>query len=552
MLSPASVTSEECEKELEIALEAHKRIIPVVFKNVEPDGLPEALTTPNWIFLRDADDRGRGLDSLVHALDDDLAWRDLHTRLAGRATEWLTAGRDTSFLLRGTDLRQAEDWNAERARHSEQPTEAQDEYLRASRKAASRRQRRLLGAVGLALAVSLVLSVVALIQRSDARAEANRSQSIAMAEESTGDLSSNIPLALLLSVGARERADTSQAVTAMAEASTEPLASVTSDGSAVTGVAFSPKGSIVASGDEDQQVVLYDRTTKTTTTLDDGSAVNGIALSRDGSIVASGDQGGQVLLYDRTTKTTSTLDDDSVVTSVAFSPDGSIVASGDQDGQVVLYDRMSEKITKLDENLYLFSVAQDPRGSILAIGGETLAITGNGYGWIGQVILYDMTTRSTTTLHINSPVYSVAFSRDGSTLAIGNEAGQVALYNLRDKTTTTFDDGSAVRSVAFSPDGANVASGDDDGQVLLYNRATKTTIALDDGSVVTSVAFSPDGSILASGDVGGQVVIDDSILWSAPFPRLKQRLCDELGGTNMTQTEWAANVPDQPYQKVCS
>ena len=512
MLSPASVTSEECEKELEIALEAHKRIIPVVFKNVEPDGLPEALTTPNWIFLRDADDRGRGLDSLVHALDDDLAWRDLHTRLAGRATEWLTAGRDTSFLLRGTDLRQAEDWNAERARHSEQPTEAQDEYLRASRKAASRRQRRLLGAVGLALAVSLVLSVVALIQRSDARAEANRSQSIAMAEESTGDLSSNIPLALLLSVGARERADTSQAVTAMAEASTEPLASVTSDGSAVTGVAFSPKGSIVASGDEDQQVVLYDRTTKTTTTLDDGSAVNGIALSRDGSIVAS----------------------------------------GDQDGQVVLYDRMSEKITKLDENLYLFSVAQDPRGSILAIGGETLAITGNGYGWIGQVILYDMTTRSTTTLHINSPVYSVAFSRDGSTLAIGNEAGQVALYNLRDKTTTTFDDGSAVRSVAFSPDGANVASGDDDGQVLLYNRATKTTIALDDGSVVTSVAFSPDGSILASGDVGGQVVIDDSILWSAPFPRLKQRLCDELGGTNMTQTEWAANVPDQPYQKVCS
>ena len=192
-------------------------------------------------------------------------------------------------MLRGTDLRQAEDWNAERARHSEQPTEAQDEYLRASRKAASRRQRRLLGAVGLALAVSLVLSVVALIQRSDARAEANRSQSIAMAEESTGDLSSNIPLALLLSVGARERADTSQAVTAMAEASTEPLASVTSDGSAVTGVAFSPKGSIVASGDEDQQVVLYDRTTKTTTTLDDGSAVNGIALSRDGSIVASGD-----------------------------------------------------------------------------------------------------------------------------------------------------------------------------------------------------------------------------------------------------------------------
>jgi hypothetical protein len=67
-----------------------------------------------WIYLRDRDDFDSGLRRLVDALETDLDWRDQHTRLAARAQEWLDKDRNKSFLLRGTDLDDAETWLSDR------------------------------------------------------------------------------------------------------------------------------------------------------------------------------------------------------------------------------------------------------------------------------------------------------------------------------------------------------------------------------------------------------------------------------------------------------
>ena len=50
------------------------------------------------------------LDEVIQALEEDLPWRDAHTRLAVRTQEWASAQRDRSFLLRGSDLHAAEEW----------------------------------------------------------------------------------------------------------------------------------------------------------------------------------------------------------------------------------------------------------------------------------------------------------------------------------------------------------------------------------------------------------------------------------------------------------
>ena len=114
-------------------------------------------------------------------------WARHHTRLLERAEEWQDRGRDPSFLLRGSDLTDGERWLGEQGADREpQPTPLQTEYLLVSRAAATRRQRITIGAVAAALAVSVVLAVVALVQRNEAtqqRDEAVRQAQLARSRE---------------------------------------------------------------------------------------------------------------------------------------------------------------------------------------------------------------------------------------------------------------------------------------------------------------------------------------------------------------------------------
>ena len=106
-------------------------------------------------------------------------------------------------------------------------------------------------------------------------------------------------------------------------------------------------------------------------------------------------------------------------------------------------------------------------------------------------------------LRHRSPVYSVAFSPDGKTLASGSEHGTVRLWEVGSGQLKTTLQGNKhdVYSISFSPDGTTLASGDS--RVLLWEVGSgqlKTTLQGYEGDDVYSVAFSPDGTILASGD----------------------------------------------------
>src|SRR5437588_5341686 len=161
VISPASLRSHECGEELTAAIERRKRIVPLVL--TEPNGVPvpEALESRNWIFFReDRDDFDRSLDTLVSALDADIDWVRAHTRLLVRASEWDGHGRDRSYLLSGSDLREAEDWLGVRsAGKKPEATDLQREYVLASRRAASRRQRIAFGGVAVALLVAVALAI---------------------------------------------------------------------------------------------------------------------------------------------------------------------------------------------------------------------------------------------------------------------------------------------------------------------------------------------------------------------------------------------------------
>ena len=171
VLTPDSIASEVCGKEIAHAAANNKRLVPIVHRDVAADRVPKSLGELNWIFCRESDDFEEATDTLIRALDTDLKWVRAHTRLLTRAIEWDANGRNNSFVLRGEDLRSAERWLAEAGAQKErQPTALQTEYIIASRKAAARRQRITLGAVTFGLVVAIVLAVVAFFAEAKAKA----------------------------------------------------------------------------------------------------------------------------------------------------------------------------------------------------------------------------------------------------------------------------------------------------------------------------------------------------------------------------------------------
>ena len=68
VISPDSAESGSCREELAHAEAANKRIVPVLYREVEPALLPQGLATRNWVFLRDGDEP----DELLRKADDAL------------------------------------------------------------------------------------------------------------------------------------------------------------------------------------------------------------------------------------------------------------------------------------------------------------------------------------------------------------------------------------------------------------------------------------------------------------------------------------------------
>jgi WD40 repeat protein/transcriptional regulator with XRE-family HTH domain len=129
------------------------------------------------------------------------------------------------------------------------------------------------------------------------------------------------------------------------------------------------------------------------------------------------------------------------------------------------------------------------------------------------------------------PVDSVAFSRDGTTLATGNADGTVRLWDVatRRQTATLAGPAGPVNAVAFSRDGTTLATGNADGTIRLWDVATRRQIAALTGPTgpVNSVAFSPDGTTLATGNADGTIR-----LWDVATRRQTAALTGPAGAVN--------------------
>jgi WD40 repeat protein len=165
VLSPGSVASDVCAKEVEFAASLNKRFAPIVVRRIDDKLIPAALERLNFIFFDEETLFASSLERLCEALQTDIGWIRKHTDYADAARRWQAGGRPSGLLLRSPVLEDAERWIAARPSGAPAPTEETQALIAASRHGATRRRNILTGSLAAGLVLALALAGLAYWQR---------------------------------------------------------------------------------------------------------------------------------------------------------------------------------------------------------------------------------------------------------------------------------------------------------------------------------------------------------------------------------------------------
>lgn len=213
IISPDSVESDWCRRELAYASENHKRIIPLLYRPLEDlSRLPSEVAQVQWIAFADEEKQfSKAFATLQHALDTDLDAERQGALLLVRARTWEAQNRQVG-LLTGNELDEAERWLVKAAATNVAPTELHVRYITSSRGRQTIRQRRAITGLSLGLAILLILTTVSLVLLQTVRARDvqitdQRDAALLALEANNASANGQIDLALLLGAQANRLDD---------------------------------------------------------------------------------------------------------------------------------------------------------------------------------------------------------------------------------------------------------------------------------------------------------------------------------------------------------
>jgi WD40 repeat protein len=282
-------------------------------------------------------------------------------------------------------------------------------------------------------------------------------------------------------------------------------------------VAFSPDGSLIASGNFiSGQFEIWDPSSgKKRGTL--GGMFNAnptprdLKFSPDGKLLAtaSGTSEVEIKLWNISTGreiwSSTSQENIGVRRSLSFSPDGNQIAFGAADGEIQILDvKTGAKINGLKGH------KKEPEVVLFSPDGRTLASCDHH----GEIKLWQRDTGNEIETGIGKPIDNespilnrcLTFSPDSRSIIARSYRDTIKIWDIatgKEGRTFLRNDkaGGSPASVAISPDGACLAVGMSDGMIFVWDISTGDEIKRFSGneSSVNSLAFSPDARRIVSG-----------------------------------------------------
>jgi WD40 repeat protein len=518
LISPDSIQSNWCYKEIDHAVSNAKRIIPIVIRDTDSKIIHPEISKRNWIFNRDhQDDFNAAIEETLKTIQTNYEWVKYHTKLQVKALDW-GRRKDSSRLLWGRELREAEEQFSQIGISDDpQPTDFQRQYILTSRRNEERQRRQISLGLSIGLIIMIILAVVAWNQRNKAvtaqatavaesnirataQAQAEQQRNIALARQlgaQSNLLRQQDPhllqLSTLLGVESLNHYPTLEGDTALRadlailpklefKSRIAPAGNAGEGSVGISSLAFSPDGKWLVAGAVDTVFTIWDTTTWKEKRITTGTSLNtGVNLT---------------------------------VRAVVFSPDSHLLAVGLDDGVLVWDLNTMQEISQFGSG-QVFSLAFTPDGKRLAYVGD------NG------IVVSDSNTGQTL-YSIKGAFNIVKFSPDGLLGAAGG-LNTTVVWNAETGTTLITkvqakNPKATIQVIAFSLDGKKIATGEGierglasfpripgSGQVLIWEVATGKNIAeVNVPDETVSLQFSADNKQLEAGNVSGYIYIWDS------------------------------------------
>jgi len=556
LISPDSVTSEYCGREIDHAVKSGKRIITLMVRDIKPEKMLQALSHINWISFRKQDNFAESFQKLLLGINTDFEWVDVHSRLLVRALEWRDGKKDYSLLLRGKDLLDAEFQLATNTSKNPHPTDLHREYILTSRQVADG-QRRWITLLAVIIAIVMfALGVYGLreakranvseqgeiIAKNHAQAKELESKINQLSALAVTKIDQNFNEALVLGVEAYLHAKDNQvnnftaqgAITKILQSNPGLIHVLLGHTDWVNTIATHPNSNILASGGWDNTVILWDISDPSLpeiikTLSEHTSSVESVAFSSDGKTLASSSFD-SLILWDISDpsdpKLLGKIDGD--YSDLLFTHNDTILSSIKYDenitGSAVLFNVSNKKspveVSRFDsgdKTVGMTNLAINPAKNLLFSSLEN-----------GNILEWDITDPNNPALLFTiegngEQLQGIAISADGRTLAIGKSDTAIALWDITDPAAPFLlsiwgGHSLPITSLAFSADGATLASSSDEtnASIVLWdisNRNVPKKIRTLNGHslTVTSMIFNQNNGMLTSGSHDGTIMLWDVI-----------------------------------------